>query len=161
MVYLGIDPGVTGGMAVLDANAKVLIITGMPQTAAARVNFLQFVLGRAPGGAAGMRAALELVHSSPQMGVRSAFTFGQVYGQLQMMLAAANVAYISPRPQAWQKAMKCLSRGDKGVTLRAARKLFRDQVVITHATADALLLAEFCRRQFVNRSPRSSNGKEG
>lgn len=156
MVYLGIDPGVSGGMAVVDENARVLLVTKMPQSAGGCVAFLQQVIGLGP-----VRAALELVHSSPQMGVKSAFTFGRSYGQLQMLLTAGGIHYLSPRPKAWQGAMRCLTRGDKKVTLLAARRLFRSQVVITNYTADALLLAEFCRRQFVNRSPRSSNGKEG
>lgn len=147
MIYLGIDPGVSGGIALLDANAKVLLLTKMPENAPAHVAFLQRVL--AQGRAADVRAALELVHSSPQMGVRSAFTFGRSYERCLSLLVASNIAFVTPTPQVWQKAMKCRTRGDKNVSLAAARRLFRDQVVVTHHTADALLLAEFRRRQFI------------
>jgi hypothetical protein len=91
------------------------------------------------------RATLELVHSSPQMGVKSAFTFGEGYGRLQMALTALGVPYERVRPQAWQKAMGCLTKGDKNVSKRRAQELF-PALKVTHAIADALLIAEFARR---------------
>lgn len=159
MIYLGIDPGVSGGMAVLDAQAKVLLLTKMPQNTPAHIAFLQRVLAAA-GGADKVFGAIELVHSSPQMGVRSAFTFGRVYERCTALAIAAGITYLSPTPQGWQGAMKCRTRGDKTVTLKAARALFRSQVVITNYTADALLLAEFCRRQHVRQFGRRPHGKE-
>ncbi len=156
MVYLGIDPGVSGGMAVIDAQGKVLLLTKMPETAAAFVAFMQRVLAQVTADGK-VRAAVELVHSSPQMGVRSAFTFGRYYERCLSLLVASGIEFISPTPQRWQAAMQCRTRGDKNVTLRAARKLFRDQVVVTHATADALLIAEFVRRQST-RKPGDRNG---
>lgn len=144
MIFIGIDPGVSGGIAVLNSSLKVLLAERMPQTSAPAITLLRRAIGYADGQA--VHAALELVHSSPQMGVKSAFTFGRVYGRLEMLLAAAGVAYLNPTPQRWQGALNCRTRGDKAVTLRLARHLFRSQVVVTNATADALLIAEFCRR---------------
>jgi hypothetical protein len=52
-------------------------------------------------------------------------------------------------PFTWQKRLQCLSGGDKNVTKARAQQLFPG-VKISHITADALLLAEFCRlTQFV------------
>jgi hypothetical protein len=48
-------------------------------------------------------------------------------------------------PVKWQKVMGCLSKGDKNVTKAAAQRLFPD-IKITHAIADALLIAEYGRR---------------
>jgi hypothetical protein len=148
MIYLGIDPGVSGGMAVLDAAGKVLLVTKMPQVAPAHIAFLQRVLATA-GGPDRVYAVIELVHSSPQMGVKSAFTFGRSYERCMALACAAGIGYLSPTPQGWQGALKCRTRGDKSVTLKAARALFRSQVVVTNYTADALLLAEFARRHHV------------
>lgn len=153
MIYLGIDPGVSGGMAVLDAAGKVLLITKMPQVVPAHIAFLQRVISQvhSPDQVFG---AIELVHSSPQMGVRSAFSFGRSYERCSALAQAAGINYISPTPQAWQGALKCRTRGDKNVTLKKARELFRSQIVITHATADALLLAEFVRRHHASQTRR-------
>ena len=91
------------------------------------------------------KAYIEAVHSSPQMGVKSAFTFGQGYGNLEMALTAAGIPFERVSPQKWQKAMGCLTKGDKNVSKRKAQELF-PSLKITHATADALLIAEYGRR---------------
>jgi hypothetical protein len=153
MVYLGIDPGASGGMAVLDGDAKVLLLTRMPETAAAHIAFLQRVMSHVTS-VAQVLAAIELCHSSPQMGVRSAFSFGRSYERCLALAQAAGIGYLSPTPQAWQGELKCRTRGDKNVTLKAARHLFRSQVVVTLYTADALLLAEFARRHHVRSTRR-------
>ncbi len=62
-----------------------------------------------------------------------------------MALVAAGIAFDEVTPQRWQKMLGCRSKGDKNVTKRRAQDLF-PQVRVTHALADALLLAEYCRR---------------
>jgi len=57
-------------------------------------------------------------------------------------------------PPVWQGKMKCLTGGNKRVTLNKAKKLFRDDPfagMITHATADAALIAEYGRRKIAHR----------
>lgn len=139
MVYLGIDPGVSGGLALIDQHAKILWAVKMPTFNAEKVVLLQRAMGMGR-----VFPALERVHSSPQMGVVSAFTFGRGYGQLEMLLIASGLEWTNPTPQAWQKALNCRTRGDKTVSLKAARTLFGPGV--NHTTADALLLAEYARR---------------
>jgi hypothetical protein len=93
-------------------------------------------------GGIGVKAYIEQVASSPQMGVVSAFSFGRGYGNLEMALTAAGIPFERVRPQEWQKHMKCMSGGDKNVTKRRAQELF-PSLKITHATADALLIAQY------------------
>ena len=49
-------------------------------------------------------------------------------------------------PQVWQKALGCMTGGDKNVTKRRAQELFPGHK-ITHATADALLIAHYGTKQ--------------
>jgi hypothetical protein len=91
------------------------------------------------------RAYLEQVHSSPQMGVKSAFTFGNGFGHLEMALTAAGIPFERVRPQVWQKAMGCMTKGDKNVSKRKAQELF-PSLKVNHYIADALLIAEYGRR---------------
>ena len=97
-------------------------------------------------------ATIERVFSSPQMGVKSAFSFGASKGRLMMALTAANISYDEVTPQKWQRSLGCLSKGDKNVTKSKAEQLFPQASFvgnlsrITHAVADSLLIAEFCRR---------------
>ena len=137
---LGVDPGANGGIAwITDGKACV---EKMPDT-------LQDLWGLIAdiAGEFGVRykAYIEQVSSSPQMGVVSAFSFGRGYGNLEMALTAAGIPFERVRPQVWQKALGCMTKGDKNVSKRKAQELFPDRK-ITHATADALLIAHYGTR---------------
>lgn len=144
-IYVGVDPGKGGGIGFIresDDGTRISFAWKMPKTPTDLVT--SFASLRAQALEA--YAVLEFVHSSPQMGVRSAFSFGQSFGQLESALAAAKFSVEVVRPQVWQKSLGCMSKGDKNVTKRRAQSLFPSVEGITHATADALLLAEYCRR---------------
>jgi hypothetical protein len=80
------------------------------------------------------------------MGVTSSFTFGNGFGHLEMALTAAGIPFERVSPQKWQKAMGCLTKGDKNVSKKRAQELF-PSIKCTHATSDALLIAEYGNRQ--------------
>jgi hypothetical protein len=134
--YLGIDPGVSGGIAMVNRRGRVVQLAKMPTTDQDVLELL---------GDGGTFAILERVHSMPKQGHNGAFTFGRNYGALQMALAASNIPFDLVTPQKWQTAMGCLTGGDKNVSKRRAQQLFPG-ITITHAVADALLIAEYCRR---------------
>jgi hypothetical protein len=148
---IGIDPGKSGGIAWISDSGPC--VEKMPETLADLWELFQDILTGARGTnedrlyAAMLtpKAYIEQVHSSPQMGVKSAFTFGQGFGRLEMALTAAGIPFERVRPQAWQKSMGCMTKGDKNVSKRRAQELF-PHLKITHATADALLIAEYGRR---------------
>ncbi|MES2995877.1 MAG: hypothetical protein V4733_03615 [Verrucomicrobiota bacterium] len=149
MTIIGLDPGKTGGIAWWQ-NGEMQA-ERLPETMADLWNliFIRIVCGEPEWLHADTStcciAYLEEVHSSPQMGVKSAFSFGQTFGRLEMALSAARIPFQRVRPQVWQKAMGCMTRGDKNVSKRRAQELF-PHLKITHATADALLIAEYGRR---------------
>ena len=138
-LYIGIDPGLSGGVAFIP-NSGEPWAHKMPETDRDLIDLLRDSINLFEA-----RAMLELVHSSPQMGVKSAFTFGEGFGRLGMALTALGVPYERVRPQAWQKAMGCLTKGDKNVSKRRAQELF-PAIKVTHAIADALLIGEYARR---------------
>jgi len=135
---IGIDPGKSGGIAWIDDDMPGVI--AMPETLKDLFELLRDI--SCEGNAT---AYLEQVHSSPQMGVKSAFTFGNGFGHLEMALTGCAIPFQRIRPQAWQQTLGCLTKGDKNVTKRRAQELFPD-LKVTHATADALLIAEYGRR---------------
>lgn len=145
MIIIGIDPGKSGGIAW--CNDGKFTVEKMPETA---LDLWELICNIADRVASSTRhldcvAYLEQVHSSPQMGVTSAFTFGHGFGQIEMALTAAGIPFERLRPQAWQKAMGCMTKGDKNVSKRRAQELF-PQIKVTHANADALLICEYGRR---------------
>jgi crossover junction endodeoxyribonuclease RuvC len=137
--YLGIDPGMSGGIALMrsdDQQAPLLI--AMPETLADIREAFELV---AP---ITRFALIENVHSFPGQGVASTFKFGRIFGRLEGMLTAFNIPYDYVTPQKWQGVLGCLSKGNKNITKIKAQTLFPG-LKITHKTADALLIASYCR----------------
>jgi len=149
MTTIGIDPGKNGGIAWIQDGKPC--VEKMPDTLQdlwelfREITYEISVIDDAiiPQH---FHAYLEQVSSSPQMGVVSAFTFGRGYGNLEMALTAAGIPFERVRPQVWQKAMGCMSKGDKNVTKARAQELF-PSLKITHSTADALLIASYGTKQ--------------
>jgi len=141
MITIGIDPGKNGGIAVIDEKGDAYA-DKMPETLQ---DLFELLNSYSVGYDGNCRAFIEQVHSSPQMGVKSAFTFGNGFGHLEMALTACGIPFERIRPQAWQKALGCMTKGDKNVSKRRAQELF-PTLKITHSTADALLIAEYGRR---------------
>jgi len=138
---IGIDPGANGAIAWIDERGRACV-EKMPDTL---LDLWEIFRDVASNG--DCKAYLEQVASSPQMGVVSAFSFGRGYGNLEMALTAAGIPFERVRPQVWQKALGCMTKGDKNITKRKAQELFPD-IKITHATADALLIAQYGTKQY-------------
>ena len=143
MIYLGIDPGKSGAIAGVWAD-------GAPFASHAQGDWTEHDIAEWLLGfdLEQCRAVIEKVASSPQMGVTSSFTFGRSYGFLRGVLAAYRVPFLEVSPQKWQKAMECLTKGDKNVSKAAAQRLW-PAMKFTHRNADAMLLAEYGRRNWV------------
>jgi len=130
MNFLGIDPGASGGLALLDGEGKVLDLTPMP----AGEDDLWWWLTRLPGGwprKEGLWAVIEQVggYQRPAPGGRpfdtgaSMFRFGQGYGTLRGMLVALGLSFTlrgftngagskptakTLAPRTWQKMAGCV-----------------------------------------------------
>ncbi len=142
-IIIGIDPGMSGGIATVNIETGITGAIKMPETPRdiwdALGGWVHFPAGY-------VRAAIEKVHSMPKQGVTSSFTFGKGYGALLMALIAANIPFVDVTPQKWQKSLSCMTGGDKNVSKARAQQLF-PTLKITHAVADALLIAEWLRTQ--------------
>ena len=137
---LGVDPGKSGGLALCGGFGADPKAWKMPETEADLVALL-----RGDSMPAGVFAYIEKVHAMPRQGVSSTFKFGMNYGGLRMALVACGIPFETVTPAKWQRAMSCLSKGDKNVTKRRAQELF-PSIEVTHALADSLLIAEYGRR---------------
>lgn len=137
-LYIGIDPGINGAVAFIPSTGKPWVHK-MPENEDDLLDLLRDSICMADPV-----AVLELVHSSPQMGVKSAFTFGQGYGGLRMAVRSFKIPLRLIRPQVWQKTLGCLTGGNKNVTRDYAKNLF-PTIKVTHINADALLIAHYNR----------------
>jgi len=136
-LYLGIDPGQSGGIAVLGDTLTEAY--KMPSTERDLADLLEEYAPYIKG------AAIEAVHSFPKQGVASSFAFGRSYGFLRGLLIALRIPFREVAPGSWQRAMGCLTKGDKNVSKARAQQMW-PKLKITHATADSLLIAEWARR---------------
>lgn len=96
---------------------------------------------------------LEKVHAMPGQGVTSTFKFGQSYGALRMAVIAAGLPLEEVTPRKWQPAIgvsskKCETKTAHKNRLKARAQELFPGLTITHATADALLLAVYGLRTF-------------
>ena len=138
--YLGIDPGRAGGIALVWADAQQYEAWKIPESERDLWDILNNHVRQYT-----VFAMIEKVHSSPQMGVRSAFSFGRSYGTLRGMLNALELPFDEVSPVKWQNWQKCRTGGNKNVSKSRAQQLFPN-LKMTHAIADSLLIADYCRQ---------------
>lgn len=144
-VFMGADPGSRSG--------AIAIIDGAGYEDVYRVGRGTerdlWVWGRHWAGRTRF-ALLEKVNAMPGQGISSTFKFGTSYGALRMLLTCLEVAWEPVTPGVWQRAMGCLTGGDKRVTKARAQQLF-PKIKVVNDIADALLLAELARRRWAER----------
>lgn len=140
MKIMGIDPGSTGGMAIIKSDTNyecygfgTLTKPDIANLILEKSNDIDMVF-------------LEKVHAMPAQGVVSTFKFGENFGHLKGVLDTLKLKYELVPPQTWQKKLSCMTKGDKNVSKTKAQQLFPKIKRITHQTADALLIAEYGRR---------------
>jgi crossover junction endodeoxyribonuclease RuvC len=141
MNIIGIDPGQSGGIALINESGDVEAWK-MGETERDTLNTIREACYDDP---LKCFAYIEKVGAMPKQGVSSTFKFGQNYGFLRGCLIALGIPFETVTPQKWQGFLHCRSRGDKNVTKAKAQELY-PQLKITHAVADALLIAEYGRR---------------
>jgi hypothetical protein len=150
--YIGLDPGVKGGIVVIPSNARIsgVVAHKMPPDA---TSIWQLIASLDNGE--GCFCMIEAVHSGSfhgrTQGVKSAFTFGENYGHIVMAVVAAGIPFERVRPQKWQAIYGLKKRKGESDTDKKNRHKARAQELcpvlrMTHAIADAFLLAEYCRR---------------
>lgn len=151
MIYIGIDPGKNGGIAVIKDNNDIIHLYSYDE------HRLIVILG-IYSSIKNVRCVLEKVNAMPGQGVVSMFNFGQNYGFIQGVLKAYGIPYELVTPQKWKKEFSCTS--DKNTSIEVCKRLFPG--VNLKATercrkehdgmAEALLIAEYGRRHYNDKS---------
>lgn len=147
-VSIGIDPGKTGAIAVMDDDG---ILCLEQFNVDKYVDVLSYV-GRSTS-AKDIKVCVEKVGAMPGQGVVSMFNFGHNLGVIEGILSALRIPYQLVPPQTWKKEFSLT--GDKAKSIEVCKKLF--PWVDLRATersrkpsdglAEALLMAEYARRK--------------
>ncbi len=149
-VVIGIDPGVTGAIAVLNAeNRSIVELVDMP-TAPDRNGRKQKVSG---SGIARLlnpypkdsvqRVFLERVSAMPGQGVTSMFNFGRAFGAAESAIAALSLPLSYVTPQQWKRSARLIGQ-HKDASRGRVLDLYPDADVRRkkdNGRADAVLIA--------------------
>jgi len=141
-VILGIDPGLDGGIAILDGNAIELLETIPTEKKTGFIKRqvdaqkLSNILRVYPISV----CYLEKVASRPGQGVGSVFSFGDTYGAIRGVLGALGIPTYYVLPQTWKKALIISSKEDSLKAIKDLYPLLKMRKK-DHNLAEAILIA--------------------
>jgi crossover junction endodeoxyribonuclease RuvC len=152
MRVLGVDPGISGGVAVIDlvdgAAPQLIDATDIPTTglkAKRRVDALAlhaWLMLYQP-----QHAYIERAQSMPRQGSSSGFLYGRSVGAIEATVVCCEIPMTIVEPSAWKKFHGLLgSRGDKEASRQRALQLFPSAHAMLarrmdHGRAEAVLIA--------------------
>lgn len=144
MLFVGIDPGAKGGIAVIHDNGTVVL------THSCDYGFYAGVIGRYKPEE--VLITVENVHAMPGQGVTSMFSFGEGFGKIQGICLALGHEIRTVEPRKWKGAYG-LSK-DKWESIVLAQRLFPYANLLptprckkmSDGMAEALLIAEYGRK---------------
>ena len=148
MNYIGVDPGASGSLAVINGDGEVVSLIPFDEK---EYKSILYGISVMP-----CSAVVEHVGAMPKQGVSSTFKFGQNFGFILGLMTAFEIPFELVRPQKWKKEFSCTS--DKNTSIAVAQRLFpkadlrrTPRCSKPHdGHAEALLMAEYCRRKCRN-----------
>ena len=159
MIFVGIDPGVTGAVAFLSETSRILYATAVPTLTLTKSRrqidgvelTRQLLTLREPGIETFI--TIEDVHAFPGQGVTSMFSFGKSFGQILGIIEALGLRYQLVLPTRWQKLLFSGTAGEPKTRSRlAAHRLWPSNTSKHDGITDALLLAEYGRRTWAGKN---------
>ncbi|MEC7150772.1 MAG: crossover junction endodeoxyribonuclease [Pseudomonadota bacterium] len=115
MKIIGIDPGLSGAIAILE-DKKVLNIFDMPVMAEGKKNKKQLnsaqlvnIIKENTIKNEDIAVVVEQVNAMPGQGVTSMFNFGQSFGAIKGVCAALNLPIFFVRPSKWKKHFELIN----------------------------------------------------
>ncbi len=161
-VYVGIDPGASGGIVVLDGDC--VAIHKMPETDKRLYELIRDISSFKVDSYVHVMCEKVWGHIGGGEGEKGGgasngsamFKFGKNYGSICMALVACglhNTEYVTP--QVWQEGVGAIGKrkGEKKQQFKArlkirAQSLFPNSTGITLGVSDAMLIAWYCRWRF-------------
>ena len=150
MKVLGVDPGIHGGLALVEINdgttpalLEAIDIPTVGVKAKERVDVLAlrtWVMARQPP-----HAFVERAQAMPRQGFSSGFKYGRATGAIEAVIACCEIATTIVEPAVWKKAYH-LRGGDKEGARQRALQLFPAAHTLLarkrdHGRAEAALVA--------------------
>ena len=147
--YIGIDPGKSGGIAMITKDT--IEVKKCPETVRDMAFVFALMLHDTPP--LHVLVMIEKVWARPHDGRSSVFTFAGNYGQWQGIVASHDINLHYVTPQVWMKALGCppkLKKQDRKNYLKelAKKKYPKLSKKMTLATSDAMLITDYAKNIF-------------
>ena len=157
IAVIGIDPGVHGGLTLLNPLGGLVYVRPVPETEDELCSLLR-IFAQQLSLYDSDACFIEKVGFIKGDGGKGSFTFGRIYGALRMGVRSNGLRIYDVPPVIWQSRLGCLTGGDKNISKDAAIRLFgpaNPGLRITHAIADSMLIARYGWLQLAQRLPPS------
>ena len=150
-MYLGIDPGFSGALAVLDENLEVIHYQDMPIIEVAKKRELdepelRDILRRFSPYYINLTVGIEKSQTMPNQGIVSSGRYMASYGFLRGLCVGMGLPYILIRPPTWKKAMLADMPKEKGSSIQKVGQIYPN-IKLTrkkdHGICDAILIARY------------------
>ena len=149
--YIGIDPGKSGGITMIDAKDDYMEAVKCPDRTIDMALIFHSFVGDEPNR---VRLLMEKVWARPNNAVRSAFTYGVNYGQWLGIAASHEIKMYTTLPNDWIKWIGCpkgmIVKDRKNWLKSKAKELYPDLKKVTLATADAILITHYAKEEYFN-----------
>ena len=147
-MIIGIDPGTSGAIVLIDDDGKFIDALPMPSIKtgkASRVNAAAIVAFLSAYKLLLDHCYIEQVGAMKGQGVTSMFSFGHSAGVVEGLIAGMGIPYSKITPQAWKKAYNLIGK-DKDAARSRAVELYPDVRLLDQkgkgqAIADAIFIA--------------------
>lgn len=149
---IGIDPGDKGGIAVLDIEGGVVFVRKMPDTPQDILECLRKFSGTELFGSEAVCYIEKVGTGMPGQSSKATATFARHNGHLEMALLALGIKTHDVTPNKWEKSYQLGKSSEVSKTewknkLKAKAQQLFPREKVTLAVCDALLLAEYGRKQ--------------
>jgi len=153
MKIIGIDPGLSGAIAILE-NKKVIALFDIPVMTEGKKNKRQLnsallvnLLKQNISNNEEIAVVVEQVNAMPGQGVTSMFNFGQTFGAIKGICAALNLPIFFVRPSKWKKYFELINSSKDSSRTKAIEMYpnLSDQLAKKKDVnkSDAILIARF------------------
>jgi Holliday junction resolvasome RuvABC endonuclease subunit len=148
--YLGVDPGIRGGLAIIDLNngaapqlVDAIDIPVIGVSAKERVDVIAirtWIMLHRP-----QHALIERAQAMPKQGASSGFKYGRAVGALEAVLACCEIPMTIVEPSAWKKFHRLHGKDKEGSRQRALQLFPAAHALLArkrdHGRSEAALIA--------------------
>lgn len=162
--FVGIDPGVTGAIAIIAIDGKVVYIEDCPTikvkgykkiTDACRLaKMMREIKNKYKRLYVAIEEPIAMPNNGRKMGSISMLSFGRNFGIWEGIVSSLGIDYITVHPSVWKRAIFNGKQADKSSAIKMSIELFPDsKKYLTHKShhgrAEAVLLSVYAMNSMV------------